>query len=611
EVTPLVGAQQGAFFLLKDPPARLELESSYGFAGRGYGDSFGLGEGLVGQAAVDGAAIRVREVPAGFFAIRSGLGEAGPADLAVLPVLFEGNVLGVIELASLSSFSELHLNFLEQLVETIGVVLNAIMANGRTEALLEESQRLTRELQVQSEELQRANSELEDKAGLLEVRNREIEMARIGLEEKAEQLAVSSQYKSEFLANMSHELRTPLNSLLILAKLLADNQDNNLSERQIEFARTIYSAGTDLLELIDDILDLSKVEAGRMDVQPAPVAISAICDYVDSSFRPVAEEKGLRFEVVASPELPEYLVTDEKRLQQVLRNLLSNAVKFTNSGSVVLEVTVPKPEALLAVPQLAGTPSAVAFCVADTGIGIPAEKQQLIFEAFQQADGTTSRRFGGTGLGLSISREIARLLGGAITVSSEPGVGSTFTLYTPVSYSAAPQVPVRLSDAPALDHPSTQIIAGQRRELRADEGSAEPLEGITVLVIDDDVRNVFALTSALELYGMRVLYADNGAEGIELLRQHPETDLVLMDVMMPEMDGNQTAEAIRAVPEFADMPVLFLTAKAMPGDREKSLAAGASDYITKPVDLDRLLATMRSWLPRRAGTPAAEQGSGG
>jgi signal transduction histidine kinase/CheY-like chemotaxis protein/HAMP domain-containing protein len=609
EVTPVVEAVQGAFFLVEQAEEQpvLRLAASYGAARKDA--RFFLGDGLIGQAAFDKRSMRVHDVPGGYLTVRSGLGEAPPADVFVLPVLFEEQVLGVIELASFQSFSEMHTGFLEQLVETIGVVLNTIIANVRTEELLEQSQRLAQELQVQSVELQRTNAELEDKAALLgeqnrsiEIQNREIEMARLGLEEKAEQLALSSQYKSEFLANMSHELRTPLNSLLILAKLLADNPERNLSAKQIEFARTIHNAGSDLLSLINDILDLSKVEAGKMDVHPAPVFLSEVCQYVESTFGPLAEQQRLQLVVEVADGLPPSVVTDEQRLQQVLKNLLSNALKFTESGSVQLSIAAAPGHMLFSAPTLNDAETVLAFSVTDTGIGVPAEKLKLIFEAFQQADGTTSRKYGGTGLGLSISREIARLLGGAIAVTSEAGAGSTFTLYVPAVYPfddvETEPVPDVTPVLTRLQVPMLTDVASAQRDL----GAADPLLGAQVLVVDDDVRNVFALTSALELHGMSVLYADNGRSGIELLHQHPEVDLVLMDVMMPDMDGNETTAEIRSTAGFADLPVLFLTAKAMPGDRDKSLLAGASDYITKPVDLDRLLTVMRSWLAGRRST---------
>ncbi|MDP9100968.1 MAG: HAMP domain-containing protein [Actinomycetota bacterium] len=619
EVTPVIEAQHGVFFLAEtteDGSTVLRRAAGYGAKARGRSEAvFALGEGLVGQAAVERKPIRVPEVPADYVLVRSGLGKAAPADLFVLPVLFEEQVLGVIELASFQKFNDVHTGFLEQLVETIGVVLNTIIANVRTEELLEQSQRLAQELQVQSVELQRTNAELEDKARLLteqstdlETKNREIEMARLGLEEKAEQLALSSQYKSEFLANMSHELRTPLNSLLILAKLLADNPQQNLTDKQIEFARTIHNAGSDLLALINDILDLSKVEAGKMDVHPAPVVLGEVCEYVASTFGPLAEQQGLDLIVDLGADLPDSVMTDEQRLHQVLKNLLSNALKFTEVGSVRLAVHRAPDHMLFATPTLNDADTVVAFSVTDTGIGVPSEKLRLIFEAFQQADGTTSRKYGGTGLGLSISREIARLLGGAIAVTSEAGAGSTFTLYVPAEYPFDERdAMVVTADFPGM-RPVRQVpmlsdVASEPMVLDA----PDPLAGATVLVVDDDVRNVFALTSALELHGMQVLYSDNGKDGIRLLRESAGVDLVLMDVMMPDMDGNETTAEIRSMPAFADLPVLFLTAKAMPGDRDKSLAAGASDYITKPVDLDRLLTVMRSLLvgrPPSASTAA-------
>nr|BFE77311.1 hypothetical protein GCM10020092_106120 [Actinoplanes digitatis] len=616
EVTPLVDAQLGAFFMVDHEEAvmRLRLTASYGYVARNHEVTFGPGEGLVGQAAVSRRTIRVRATHDGILTMRSGLMSMPPNDLVVLPVLFEGEMLGVIEFASVAAFSGLHLTFLERLVATIGVVLNTIQANRRTEELLSQSQRLAREMQDQSAELQRTNAELEDKAQLLseqkaniETKNREIELARLGLEEKAQQLSRASAYKTEFLANMSHELRTPLNSLLLLARLLADNSDHNLTEKQIEFARTIHSAGSDLLSLIDDILDLSKIEAGRMDVEPDQVDFDGVRSYVEQAFTPQAEEKGLEFRVEVSADLPDSIVTDAQRLQQILRNMLSNAVKFTDQGSVTLSI-YPAPEHLdFDIPGLAAAGQVVAFAVTDTGIGISDEKLSLIFEAFQQADGTTSRKYGGTGLGLSISREFAALLGGTIVVSSAPGEGSTFTLYMPDALvadvipaptlphlSPAPATPPRRATMTSLDMPL--ITSHPEGESHQVSPASRQLDGATVLIVDDDVRNVFALTSALEMHGLNVLYSDNGVDGVRLLAEHPEVDIVLMDAMMPEQDGYETTRGIRRNQRFADLPVVFLTAKAMPGDRESALAAGASDYITKPVDLDELIELMARWV---------------
>jgi hypothetical protein len=930
ELTPLVGAQHGAFFMMESPDGEgddfeLRLLSSYGYKQRkNVPTRFKIGEGLVGQSALELKPILITQAPDDYVRITSGLGEAAPVNVIVLPVLFEEQVLAVVELGSFQRFSHIQQTFLEQLAESIGVVLNTIQANMRTEELLEQSQQLTMELQSQSEELQaqqeelqqtnkeleeqaaslkaseellqtqqeelqQTNEELEEKAQLLEeqnrrieIKNREIELARAALEEKAEQLALSSRYKSEFLANMSHELRTPLNSLLILAKLLAENPDENLSPKQIEFADTIYSAGSDLLGLINDILDLSKVEAGRMDVNVGEVKLSDLRDFVERSFRPVSEDKSLDFQIeVHGANVPPTIETDEQRLQQVLKNLLSNAFKFTDQGSVRLRVGVAE-GMQFASESLSRAETVLEFAVTDTGVGIAHDKLRLIFEAFQQADGTTSRRYGGTGLGLSISREIARLLGGEIHVESKPGEGSTFTLFLPASYQSVEVKPhdhveadeiVFTTDAegnggapaavgvedpeldpalllpsevrddrddiqqgdrvvliveddaemartelevarergfkgivalrgdsglalahefkpdaiildmklPVLDgwsllerlkqHPDTRHIPvhivsagdGRQNALRAgavafvekpvskegleetfgairtfierevkrllvvedDEdqrhalveliGGGEDVEVTAVatgedalealqlqrydcmvvdlklpersgfdlldqikqderlatmpvivytgkeltrgettklrkladtivvkdassperlldetalflhrverklpqekrrlleqlhsaeevfkdrkiLIVDDDVRNVFALTSVLEAHGMEVFYAENGKDGIEVLRRTPEVDLVLMDIMMPELDGYETTRQIRDDDTFKQLPIISLTAKAMKGDREKAIAAGASDYITKPVDTDQLLSLMRVWL---------------
>ncbi|MBQ1072526.1 HAMP domain-containing protein [Micromonospora sp. C31] len=605
EVTPLVDAQLGAFFLSDNSEGvmRLRLTASYGYVARGHEVTFGPGEGLVGQAALSRRTIRMGGAPDGRLMLRSGLAETPPADLVVLPVLFEGELLGVIEFASVAAFSELHLSFLERLVLTTGIAVNTIQANRRTEELLAQSQRLAHELQEQSAELQRTNAELEDKAQLLseqkgniETKNREIELARLGLEEKAQQLTRASAYKSEFLANMSHELRTPLNSLLLLARLLAENSEQNLTPKQIEFARTIHGAGSDLLSLIDDILDLSKIEAGRMDVEPTAVRFDEIRGYVEQAFAPQAEEKGLDFQVRISRDLPEALVTDAQRLQQILRNLLSNAVKFTDDGAVTLRIAPAPDSVVFDVPALTNARQVVAFTVVDTGIGISDDKLSLIFEAFQQADGTTSRRYGGTGLGLSISRDLARLLGGSIVVASAPGQGSTFTLFVP-DVLAPDAVVAPLPPSPArAGLPSSLLMPPPELPEPASTPATRRLEGATVLIVDDDVRNVFALTSALELHGLTVLYSDNGADGVRLLAEHPEVDIVLMDAMMPDQDGYETTRQIRRNHRFADLPIVFLTAKAMPGDRESALAAGGSDYITKPVDLDELIELMSSWI---------------
>ncbi|MDL4770541.1 MULTISPECIES: HAMP domain-containing protein [Thermomonosporaceae] len=652
ELTPTASAQYGAFYLAENTGEETELVliSGYGSRKSRTGAArFALGEGLVGQAAQERRTILIADAPADYVKIGSGLGEAAPVNIIVLPIVFEDSVLGAIELASFSRFTDVHLAFFSQLIETIGVTLNAIRANTRTEALLAESQRLAQELQERSDELQRqqgelrhSNTELEEKAALLaqqnraiEIQNFQIEQARRTLEERAEQLAISSRYKSEFLANMSHELRTPLNSLLVLAKLLSENPGGNLTDKQVEFAQTIHDSGTDLLELINDILDLAKVEAGKMELHPQRLSVAALVDYVEATFRPLSVDKGLSFSVEVAPDVPATLNTDEQRLQQVLRNLLSNAVKFTGEGEVRLRIERAG-EIDFTLPVLWNTPDVIAFRVIDTGIGVSADKLQVIFEAFQQADGTTSRRYGGTGLGLSISRNIARLLGGEIHAESEPGRGSVFTLFLPAQYtepdgrrrSTLPMdEAVGAADAPGLmpagmrgiapstARPSMEAaLPADRQAKPADRpGKAEPelnglieeppadfldtmLSGRKVLIVDDDVRNVFALTSVLEGYGMEVLYAEDGRAGIDVLHRNPDVALVLMDVMMPGLDGYATTAAIREMPQFAELPIIVITAKVMKGDREKSLESGASDYVPKPIDVDHLLDVMRNWL---------------
>ncbi|MFD3437173.1 HAMP domain-containing protein [Streptomyces sp. NPDC058685] len=606
ELTPLVNAQFGAFFMAETgagPGRDLQFIAGYGCAEGPdpHHDTSKPVRGLITQAALEKKRILVDAVPAGYISIESGLGSAPPTSIVILPILFEGKVLGVIELASFSRFNEVHLAFIDQFVNTIGVSINTILSNARTEALLSESQRLTTELR-------RSNAALEDKAALL---------------------ASSSQYKSEFLANMSHELRTPLNSLLILARLLADNPDGNLAEQEVDFAATIHRSGSDLLQLINDILDLSKIEAGRMDVHPRKLPLTKLLNYMHAMFRPLASERGLSFDVTVGEGVPSELYSDEQRLQQILRNLLSNAVKFTSSGSVVLRVERATHQEI----ERKGLPTSepiLAFCVEDTGIGIPREKLGVIFEAFQQTDGTTSRKYGGTGLGLSISREVASMLGGRIVADSEPGVGSRFTLYVPAHHTEAsapvtetPSMPA-IPAAEATPAPVPLLPAGPLAaptaprpasgpELPADVAAAatgrdpsswpettrlkewitgrprEVLAGRTILMVDDDIRAVFALMHVLGRVGITVKYAENGREGLEMLDRVPAISLVLMDIMMPEMDGYETIAAVRDSPRFADLPIIALTAKAMPGDREKALEAGASEYIPKPVDVDHLL----------------------
>ena len=479
ELAPVVSAQQAVFYMMdsssKVDEPYLKLLASYAYKERKNIDNrFKLGEGLVGQCALEKEKILLTNVPGDYVQITSGLGEARPLNIIVLPIVFEGNVKAVMELASFDRFNSTHETFLDQLTESIGIVLNTIEANMRTEDLLKQSQSLARELQSGQEKLQQTNAELEDKAKLLaeqnvevERKNKEVEQARQALEEKAKQLSLTSKYKSEFLANMSHELRTPLNSLLILSDQLSKNGEGNLTGRQVDFAKTIHSSGNDLLGLINDILDLSKIESGTVIVDVGDITFRDLHDYVDRTFRHVAESKKLDFAVNADASLPREVHTDAKRLQQILKNLLSNAFKFTDKGSVTLDIQTVTSGWNQENQMLTRAKSVIAFSVRDTGIGIPAEKQAIIFEAFQQADGSTSRKYGGTGLGLAISRELAQLLGGEIRLTSDPGAGSTFTLYLPQAY--APVKPVRRNaEAAAISSAHTEPSASRARGSIAD-----------------------------------------------------------------------------------------------------------------------------------------------
>jgi signal transduction histidine kinase/DNA-binding response OmpR family regulator/HAMP domain-containing protein len=756
ELAPLVNAQYGVFYVTKreEDETKLELVASYGAESQDQlKQKFSLREGLIGQAAADRRPILLKDVPADFLRIGSGLGQAQPASVSILPALFEDEVKAVIELASFNEFNETHQSFLDQLMESVGIVLNTIAATMRTEGLLKQSQLLTQELQARQTELTRkqqelhaTNEELQEKAQLLENekkqvegKNIEIEMARRAVEEKAEQLALTSKYKSEFLANMSHELRTPLNSLLILSKLLSDNAQGNLNDKQVEFAKTINSAGSDLLNLINDILDLSKIESGTVSIEVGEMPVQHLKQHMERTFRQLAADKGLDFNVKFDGKLPQSIRTDEKRLQQVVLNLLSNAFKFTSKGGVTLAVRCAESGWNQNHPVLRNVNRAIEIAVTDTGIGIPEDKQKLIFEAFQQADGTTSRKYGGTGLGLSISREIARLLGGELQVRSKPGEGSTFTLYVPLeaeSTSAGvggtsarydnsgalvpsalptsfevtddrdqigkdsfvliveddPTFASILLDAaheaglkgvistagagtlsmarklqptaitldlgladidgfvlldllkhdPETQHIPIHVISGadrsssamalgaagvtekpaeradlvrifgplaeeaenqkpRRRKKAPTEPVSRPvpeLAGAKVLIVDDDIRNIFSLTSVLESYDVEVLHAERGRDGILILEQTPGVDVALIDIMMPEMDGYETMQQIRSRPELADVALIAVTAKAMKGDRQKCLDAGASDYIAKPVDIELLLALLRVWVAR-------------
>ncbi len=607
DLNQVVSAQHSAFYIIDSKEAgetRLRLLSSFAYLPRpDLPQSFELGVGLVGQCAQSKKMLLLKNVPGNYIRINSGLGEASPSNLVELPVLFEGKIKGVLELASFEEFTPSHLAFLEQLMESIGIVINTLEANLRTETLL-------KNLQSQQEELQKSNQQLG---------------------EKADQLALSSKYKTEFLSNMSHELRTPLNSMLILSQQLAEDP-KNLTPKQVEYARTIHASGGDLLLLINDILDLAKVESGTMTLDEVDMPFSEMREHLDRLFHHVAEGRGLQFSIEFDPQLGNTIHTDSKRLEQVVRNLLGNAFKFTQKGQVRLRVSPAKSGWSPDHPVLSKAKEVVAFSIIDTGIGIPEDKQKIIFEAFQQAESGTSRKYGGTGLGLSISRELAILLGGQLTLAkSQPGQGSTFILYLPKDYvsgQAVTSLPLPASYPNELEASRTlvhtmppensekptpaeigekiqQVLRPDESILKSSEISSKKarhnndiLIGRKVLVVDDDIRNIFAMTSLLEHEQMKVVTAESGREALEVLAKTPDVDIVLMDIMMPEMDGYDTMRAIRLKEDLKPLPIIALTAKAMKGDREKCIESGATDYITKPVDTEQLLILMGTRLIR-------------
>ncbi len=649
ELTPLVSAHHGAFFVASTESGAPELllRASYAYQTRkGVSNRFRLGEGLVGQSALEKKAILLTHVPDDYVQISSGLGRGTPLNILVVPILFENEVNAVIELASFQPFSQIHRLFLEQLSGSIGVVLNTIGANMKTVEALSQSEALAAELQKQSkelqkqqyelkksnqelgaqakelkvseeqlkdqrEELQQVNEELEEKAKLLaaqnhavENKNKEVELARLALEEKAEQLALSSKYKSEFLANMSHELRTPLNSLLILSQLLADNPDGNLEPKQIQFASTIHAAGADLLTLINDILDLSKIESGAMTVDVDAFALASLPEYVERNFGELSRHKGLAFSTTIAPHLPPSISTDPRRVQQVLKNLLANAFKFTERGKVSLAVSAASSGWSIDHPTLGSAKAVLAFAVSDTGIGIARDKQRIIFQAFQQADGTTSRKYGGTGLGLSISREIARLLGGEIRVVSTPGVGSTFTLFLPQFYVevAAPRLPE--SEPPA--HPADLLLPRLRPSPAQAEAALEPAEvddpalsgrafgddraNITpgdrvLLVVEDDPTFARVLLDRARAMGFKCLVALNGEAGLALAREH-KPDGITLDLSLPGVDGWIVLDRLKHSSRTRHIPVHVISASDT--GRRRSLELGAEAYFVKPVTAEAL-----------------------
>ncbi|MBV8853175.1 MAG: HAMP domain-containing protein, partial [Sinobacteraceae bacterium] len=601
ELAPLVNAQQGVVYVMESSELGAALKELASYADGPHDNPelrrYGIGEGLVGQAAADRQRLIISDIQSDEIRVRGGLLRTRPKTVIVLPVLYEGHVKAVLELASMGDFTAAHLAFLEQLTGSIiGVVLNTIEATMRTEGLLQQSQQLAGELQAQQTELQQTNEELANKAKLLaeqnaevERKNQEIELARRALEEKAAELALTSRYKSEFLANMSHELRTPLNSILILGQQLAENADRNLSGRQVEFAKTIHGAGTDLLNLISDILDLSKIESGTVTVECEDLLFTHLRETIERNFRHEADARKLSFTADFDSRLGRAITTDSKRLLQVLKNLLSNAFKFTDRGGVRLHVGIATGGWTQDHPTLSQAPSVVEFSVSDTGIGIPAEKQRIIFEAFQQADAGTARKYGGTGLGLAISRELAHLLGGEIRLSSIAGSGSTFTLYLPLSYMGPAYS--KAGAAAAIQAPATAAAAFQpvvlpvarQEEIADDRDSVQPGDTV-LLVIEDDPHYGRVLLNLARDRGFKVILAKTGADGLSLAgKYHPTA--VSLDVFLPDMLGWTVLNQLKRNPETRHIPVQILTIE---DERQYGLERGAFSFVTKTITSDGL-----------------------
>ncbi|HZR55654.1 MAG TPA: HAMP domain-containing protein [Terriglobales bacterium] len=613
ELVPLVNAQQGVIYQMEDEEAAgMVMLSAFASDGQGgHLHRLKLGEGLIGQCAIEKRRMLINDLPEHTIPIRSGLFEAVPRNVIVLPVLFEDRVKAVIELASLGVFTASHLAFLEQLTASIGIVLNSIEATMQTEGLLKQSQQLATELQTQQKELQQTNEQLAQKAQQLaeqnvevERKNQEIEQARRALEEKAKELALTSKYKSEFLANMSHELRTPLNSILVLGQQLSDNPESNLTPKQVEFARTIHGAGTDLLNLISDILDLSKIESGTVSVDAEEVFFASLLDMIARPFRHEAENRRLSFEINTDPHLNRSLVTDSKRLQQVLKNLLSNAFKFTEHGGVRLSVSVATGGWSSEHPILQGAGSVIAFEVTDTGIGIPPEKQRIIFEAFQQADAGTSRKYGGTGLGLAISRELASLLGGEIQLRSTPEKGSTFTLYLPQTY-VGPSTAAggaRENKTSSLVSPlqlsSVNVTEIPVERIEDDRDNLQPNDSV-LLIVEDDPHYARVLCDLSRDKGFKVLVAMRGAEALALAREFQPTAISL-DVFLPDMLGWTVLNHLKQDPATRHIPVQMLT---LDDDRHHGLVRGAFAFVTKPTtphSLDEALTRIKEFAKPRS-----------
>jgi len=630
-ICSLLEAQYGVVYLRQSDLNYSRLAAYAADSSLDTPQSIQIGQGLIGQSALENKKIVIEQTPEDYVKISSALGSAAPVSLTILPVEFGDQVLAVVEIASFKPFSALYHEFLDKIASNFAISLFGLMKQMQVNELLKESQVLNEELRVQAEELQNQSEELQSQHEelrtineqleannlKLEQRRIELEAIRLELQEKNFELMQASQFKSEFLANMSHELRTPLNSILILAEILAQNPDGNLMPKQVDFVKTIYNSGHDLLNLINQILDLTKIESGKMEVNYGEISLSTLLESIKNHGTLEAMRKDIDFSVESDPGLPDIIYSDEQHLLHIINNLLSNAFKFAPHGWVKLGLKRSNrffnPEEY---PALHNSSLNLEITVSDNGIGIPENKQELIFEAFVQVNGGTNRNHGGTGLGLSICRRTVELLGGYIEVQSQPGRGSTFRVYIPcdvgvLSRQIASTIDQDITSAELENQDDLTTRTEQEQECEIAEAEKSPaddlesfadrgsLAGKTVLLVDDDMRNVFALTSVLEGSQIRVLFAENGREAIEVLRQHPEIDLVIMDIMMPEMDGYDAIHNIRLIPEYQDLPIIALTAKAMKGDRLKCIEVGASDYINKPVDVEQLLSLISVWMYKK------------
>ena len=622
KVAPMVNASYGVFYIRKGNDKQQTLVNIASYAGldENVGKyEFKMGEGLIGQCAVEKRIFLLNGAQDHPAIITTAFGQIVPQSILIVPIEYENKVEAVVEFASLEPFSSQHLKLLEEIEVDFGIAVNNVSGRMEVERLLSESQVLTEELQAHTEELQSQSEELqmqqeemrmttehlEEQNLFAEQKTKELEKAKKELEVYSAKLKQSSQYKTNFLANMSHELRTPLNSILILSQLLADNENSSLSIDEEGYAKVIHSSGNDLLKLIDDILDLSKIEAGKVILTIDEVNMTEIPELIKLNFEPIADNKGIQFTVNTENNLPNTWHTDGQRLQQIMKNLLSNAFKFTNEGSVKLTLGLAERTLAEQLLPMYSNEQVLAVSVSDTGIGIPLDKQQLIFEAFQQVDGETNRQYGGTGLGLSICNEFSRLLGGKITLDSTPGIGSTFTLYLPnLSPSKIEQITNSNEEVATSTDSQVVIITADEPDMTVEDHSITYQENSLfddkrVLLVEDDARNVYALVKALERKGVQVTVAGNGIRCMEILQKDSYFDLILMDIMMPLMDGFETMRAIREDARLQDVPIIALTAKAMKSDRDRCLEAGASDYISKPINMDQLFSLMTVWLTKQ------------